>query len=211
MTKQPCNPEKFEQGCAQLGITLSAEQGAQMRLHLELLMKWNRHQNLTAVKSFDDMVVRHLLDCLAIAPFVAGDSLLDVGSGGGFPGLPLAIYLPQIKVTLLDSRARRIAFLRHVCAALCLDNISVVRSRVEEYQPEEKFDTLAARAFASLADILKSTAALHQRGGRLLAMKGRMPAQEIANLDSSWRARTTFQKLRVPFLDAERHLIIIEW
>lgn len=200
---------RLEQGCAQLGISLSATQAERLRGHLALLAKWNRRLNVTAVKH-DDRVVRHLLDSLAIAPFVGG-SLLDIGSGGGFPGMPLAIVNPRLKVTLLDSHGRRIEFLRHVCAALGLDNVSVVRRRVEDYRPAEKFDTLAARAFASLGDTLNATAALHRPGGRLLAMKGRMPAQEIAHLDPPRQKRMTIKKLRVPFLSAERHLIIIEF
>ena len=202
---------KLEEGCARLGVGLSDDQRGRLCGHLQLLAKWNRRLNLTAVSGMDDMVVRHLLDSLAIAPFVRGERLLDVGSGGGFPGVPLAVVLPQLDVTLLDSHGRRIEFLRHVCAVQGLDNISVVRQRVEDYQPAEKFDTLAVRAFASLGDILQSTAALHRPGVRLLAMKGKMPAQEIARLVPPWRERVTVEKLRVPFLSAERHLIIIEF
>lgn len=232
MKKQHCDPDKLEQGCERLGIALSVDQGARLRRHLGLLAKWNRRLNLTSVNGMDDMVVRHLLDSLAIARFVRGRSLLDIGSGGGFPGMPLAIVNPRLKVTLLDSRGRRIEFLRYVRAALSLGNVSVARGRVEDYRPAEKsagsefsrspqgayqgryaqkFDTLAVRAFASLGDTLKATAALHRPGARLLAMKGRMPAREIACLDSRWRERMTVEKLHVPFLAAERHLIIIEF
>ncbi len=203
--------EKLEQGCGRLGIALSAGQGERLRRHLELLAKWNRRLNLTAVRGMDDMVVRHLLDSLAIAPFVRGGSLLDVGSGGGFPGVPLAVVNPALCVTLLDSRGKRVEFLRHACAALGLGNAGVVRGRVEDYRPAEKFDTLAVRALASLGDTLRATAALHRPGVRLLAMKGKMPAREIAALDSPWRARVSVEKLHVPFLSAERHLIIIEF
>ena len=211
MIKQLNSMEKLEPGCEQLGMTLSADQQMRLRGHLELLAKWNCRLNLTAIKGMDDMVVRHVLDSLAIAPFVRGDSLLDLGSGGGFPGLPLAIAHPHWRVTLLDSRARRVAFLRQVCAVLDLDHVSVVQERVENYRPAEKFDTLAARAFASLGDTLRATTALHHPGGCLLAMKGRMSAQEMARLDSPWRERMTFAKLHVPFLSAERHLIMIEF
>ena len=211
MTKQPDSNEKLEPGCEQLGLTLSADQHTRLRGHLALLAKWNRRLNLTAVKSHDDMVVRHVLDSLAIAPFVRGDSLLDIGSGGGFPGLPLAIVHPHWRVTLLDSRARRVAFLRQACAVLDLEQVSVVQERVENYRPAEKFDTLAARAFASLGDTLRATTALHRSGSRLLAMKGRMPTPEIARLEPPWRERMTVAKLCVPFLSAERHLIMIEF
>ena len=204
-------PDKLEQGCERLGIALSADQGARLRRHLALLAKWNRRLNLTSVKGMDDMVVRHLLDSLAIARFVRGQSLLDIGSGGGFPGMPLAVINPQLEVTLLDSRGKRIEFLRYACAALDLGGVSVVRGRVEDYRPAEKFDTLAVRAFASLGETLKATAALHRPGVRLLAMKGRLPVREMAALSDSWRERMIVEKLQVPFLAAERHLIIIEF
>ena len=204
-------PDKLEQGCERLGIALSADQGARLRRHLALLAKWNRRLNLTSVKGMDDMVVRHLLDSLAIARFVRGHSLLDIGSGGGFPGMPLAVINPQLEVTLLDSRGKRIEFLRYACAALDLGGVSVVRGRVEDYRPAQKFDTLAVRAFASLGETLKATAALHRPGVRLLAMKGRLPVREMAALSDSWRERMIVEKLQVPFLAAERHLIIIEF
>ena len=204
-------PDKLEQGCERLGIALSADHGARLRQHLALLAKWNRRLNLTSVTDMDDMVVRHLLDSLAIARFVRGDSLLDIGSGGGFPGMPLAVINPQLEVTLLDSRGKRVEFLRYACAALDLGNASVVRGRVEDYRPAEKFDTLAVRAFASLGETLKATVALHRPGVRLLAMKGRLPVREMAALSDSWRERMIVEKLQVPFLAAERHLIIIEF
>ena len=214
MNARQCNTEKLEQGCRQLGITLSAAQEAQLCGHLELLSKWNRRLNLTAIKSMDDMLVRHLLDCLAIAPFVRGRALLDIGSGGGFPGVPLAIVRPQLKVTLLDSRGKRIEFLRNISAALGLGNVTVVKQRVQDYRPAGKFDTLATRAFASLDHTLKATAGLHRSGCRLLAMKGGFPGPEIACLEPAVRERfidtLAIEKLNVPFLAAERHLIIIE-
>ncbi len=220
---------KLERGCARLGIALSAAQATRLCEHLALLSKWNRRLNLTAITR-DDMVVRHLLDCLAIAPFVRGPALLDVGSGGGFPGVPLAVVMPQLTVTLLDSRGKRIEFLRNVCARLELDNVRLIKQRVEAYRPTEKFDTLATRAFASLGATLNATAALHHPGSRLLAMKGRMPTAELAQIESMSAApitatpmstapkpvapthhRVTIEKLNIPFLAAERHLIIIEF
>ncbi|MGR3914940.1 MAG: 16S rRNA (guanine(527)-N(7))-methyltransferase RsmG [Gammaproteobacteria bacterium] len=198
---------ELEQGCAQLGIALSAAQRERMCAHLELLVKWGRRINLSAVAR-DDMVARHLLDSLSILRFVRGRRLLDVGSGGGFPGIPLAIARPQLQVTLLDSRRKRAAFLRHACAAV--RNVEVAEMRVEDAHECEKFDTLAVRAFAPLAGIVAATAALHHRGCRLLAMKGRRPAREIAEIAPALRARCTVETLNVPFLHAERHLIIIE-
>lgn len=210
MNIQHSNTKKLESGCAQLGVALSASQCALLLRHLELLAKWNRRVNLTALQSGHDMIVRHALDCVAIAPFVHGQSLLDIGSGGGFPGVPLAIVMPEIEVTLLDARAKRVEFLRHVCATLALGNVKVVANRVEDYRPAVKFDTLATRAFASLADTLAATVGLHHRGARLLAMKGRMPTQEIAHLTAPMQQQMRVQKLNVPFLAAQRHLIMID-
>lgn len=215
MKRPQCNTEQLEHGCARLGIPLSGAQAGQLRRHLELLSKWNRRLNLTAINGVDDMVVRHLLDSLAIAPFVRGRSFLDIGSGGGFPGIPLAVVLPHLEVTLLDSRARRIEFLRHASATLGLGNVTLAARRVENYRPREKFDTLATRAFASLEHTLKATAGLQRRGCRLLAMKGRMPGAEIERLAPPMRERLitnlAVKKLNVPFLPAERHLVIIEF
>lgn len=210
MKTKPVAPEKLTQGCAQLGIDLSITQSQQLWQHLGLLMKWNRGMNLTAIRNMDDMVTHHLLDSLSIARFVRGQSLLDIGSGGGFPGVPLAIVHPQWAVTLLDSRDKRSQFLRHVCAVLGLTNVTVVATRVEKYQTVERFDTLTTRAFASVADTWALTSALHQRGSRFLMMKGRLPKQELAQAKVALRAQVNVEKLKVPFLSAERHLLIVE-
>ncbi len=215
MKNPHCNTEQLEQGCGRLGIALSAGQGERLRRHVALLAKWNRRLNLTAIDP-GDMLARHLLDSLAIAPFVRGGALLDIGSGGGFPGLPLAIVMPQLEVTLLDSRGKRAEFLRYARADLGLDNVNVVARRVEDYRPAGKFDTLATRAFASPGDPLTMPAGLHRRGCRLLAMTAKRPERELAGLAAAFpafadlRARATVEKLEVPFLAAERHLIIIE-
>lgn len=216
----------LERGCAGLGVELPARAVERMVAHLELLAQWNRRVNLTAIRDFDAMVIRHLLDSLAIARFVRGESLIDLGSGAGFPGLPLAVAMPQLHVTLLDSRLRRVEFLRAVCAELQLDNAEVARARVEDYRPARKFDTLAARAFAPLGRTLQLTRHLHRPGARLLAMKGRAPDAEIAAVagttavaatvaDAKSGAKTsaaiTVHRLAVPFLRAERHLVVAEF
>ncbi len=209
--QQSICPEKLTQGCAQLEISLSSTQCTRLCRHLELLAQWNRTLNLTAIQNIDDMVTLHLLDSLSIAPFVRGQTILDIGSGGGFPGIPLAVINPEIQVTLIDSRGKRVEFLRYVCATLGLRNVQVAASRVENYQSAEKVDTLATRAFASFKETLRMTAGLHHPGGQLLAMKGRHPAHEIACLDPVLRMRVTVEKLQVPLLDAERHLIIAQF
>lgn len=203
--------EKLARGCARLDLDLSAGQRAQLLAHLKLLAKWNRRFNLTAITELEQMVVLHALDSLAIAKFIAGRNLLDVGSGGGFPGVPLAIALPRLQVTLLDSRGRRVRFLRNAVGELGLANVQVVQSRVETYRPPLKFDTVAARAFAALDHTLQVTDGVLARGGRLLAMKGKTPRAEIAELQPNLRASIRVEKLRVPFLPAARSLIIIEY
>jgi len=211
MMRRECST--LQRGCAQLGVDLPATAARRLLAHLALLEQWNRRFNLTAVRDVDTMVARHLLDSLAVARFVRGDSLIDIGSGAGFPGLPLAVARPQLQVTLLDSRMRRVEFLRAVCAELQLGNVEVVRARVEDYRPARKFDTLTVRAFAPLARTLRLTVNLHRPGARLLAMKGRAPDAEIAaaGVDAAAKSAITVHKLSVPFLRAERHVVIAEF
>ncbi len=201
-------------GCTQLGLDLSAEQRIRLLAHVELLAKWNKRLNLTAIGSGDDMIRYHILDSLAVYRYIKGEQLLDIGSGGGFPGLPLAVVCPNLAVTLLDSRGRRIEFLRYVIAEIGLKNVSVVKSRIEAYRPANKFDTLTARAFSSLSDLIRISKESLTPGARLLAFKGKFPAQEIATLNDELPAlvsQIAVKKLEVPFLNAHRHLIIIDF
>lgn len=213
------NPENLSKGCQQLGITIDAHQQTSLLTHIELLAKWNVALNLTAIKSNNDMISHHILDSLAIQRYVIGNTLLDIGSGGGFPGLPLAIVNPQWQVTLLDSRGKRVEFLRNCVASLALKNVSLVKSRIENYHPGGKFDTLTARAFSSLPKLVRLSQANLGQGTRLLALKGRFPAQEIETMGGElpelspeqMRPRLTVEKLQIPFLQAQRHLIIIDF
>ncbi len=201
-------------GCNRLDIDTSVEQRVQLLQHVTLLARWNKRLNLTAIRSADDMISHHILDSLAGCRYVKGNRLLDIGSGGGFPGLPLAIVDPNRAVTLLDSRGKRVEFLRYVVAQIGLKNVSVIKSRIEDYQPAEKFDTLTARAFSSLSELLRLSKGNRPPGTRLLAFKGRLPAEEIASLndESPELARQlTVEKLAVPFLQAHRHLITIDF
>lgn len=202
-------------GAAQLGIALGHEQAERLAHFAALLLKWNAVHNLTAIDRPDDVVPLHLLDALSILPEI--DSLadaralrvLDVGAGGGLPGVPLAIVRPQWRFHLIDKVQKKAAFLRQVRAELHLANVEVVHARVEAWQPAERFDAIVARAFASLADLVASTRHLLAPGGVWLAMKGAVPHQEVAALPKDARVRRTV-KLRVPLLDAQRHLIILE-
>ncbi len=199
------------EGCDALGISLSAAQQEKLIDHIDLLAKWNKRLNLTAITARDDMIVQHILDSLAIHPHIVGDQVLDVGSGAGFPGIPLAIVFPDLQITLLDSRGKRVTFLRHVATTLGLGNISLVNSRLEDYRPPSKFDTLTARAFSSLPDLIKLSQGVIADGTRVLGMKGKYPKEEIASLEREIRNKLTVHKLGVPFLNAQRNLIIIDF
>ncbi len=209
------NIEKLVKGCEQLGIFIDTDQQAKLLIHIKLLAKWNKSVNLTAICSIDDMISHHILDSLAINKYIAGNSFLDIGTGGGFPGLPLAIVNPELEVTLLDSRGKRIEFLRNAVSVIGLNNVSLSKSRIEDYRPQEKFGTLAARAFSSLGELVRLGEGNLTRGTRLLALKGRYPHQEIAALRAQWpeeeRNKLTVEKLDVPFMEAQRHLIIIDF
>lgn len=174
--------------------------------YLALLQKWNRAYNLSAVRDPLQMVSRHLLDSLVILPFIEAERLLDVGSGAGLPGIPLALARPGLQVTLLDSNGKKCCFQRQVVLEMGLDNVEVVESRVEAYRPAEPFAQIVSRAFSELARFVELTRPLLAPGGRLLAMKGRLDQNELAEI-SPERAKLHVHPLTVPGLDAERHLL----
>ncbi len=203
---------KLRHGLAELGQTLP--EGAEQKLlrFLELLQHWNRTINLTAVREIDDMVATHLLDSLAIRQWLAGDRILDVGSGAGLPGIPLAIAEPQRSFILLDSAAKRCRFLTQAILELGLANVRVENRRVEDYlvtsEQVPSFTTITARAFSSLEKFLAVAGHLLADRGSLLAMKGKMPQDELKVLPEGWRLRH-IDKLVIPGLVAERHLLIL--
>ena len=181
--------------------------------YLALLARWNATYNLTAIRDPRQMVVLHLLDSLAMAPFLAGAaqagaSLADLGTGPGLPGIPLAIARPGLQVTLVESNGKKARFLREAARQLKLGNASVVESRIEAFDAPGRFDAITARALATLPLILQLGGHLLQPQGRLLAMKGVVPDDEIAALPAGWRVAAV-HPLRVPGLDAERHLVEI--
>src|SRR3990172_1133131 len=179
--------QQLAQGALQLGFTLPA--GAQQRLleNLALLQKWNRVYNLTAVREAPRMVRQHLLDSLAAAPHVAAANLLDVGSGAGLPGIPLALALPDSRVTLLDSNHKKAAFLRQAVMELQLTNAEVVCERAESWTPLAPFDVVISRAFSDLAELVVLAGRHLAERGRLVAMKGVHPYEEIAQLPQRWQ------------------------
>lgn len=196
-------------GLDALGIPVEADARARLLDYLDLLAKWNRSYNLTAVREPGRMVNVHLLDSLAILPYVRGPRIADVGSGAGLPGIPLAIVRPQWDFVLLDSNIKKVRFMRQAVMELGLERVSVEHVRVESYRPGEPFDTVVSRAFAAIADFIRVAGALTGRHGRLLAMKGRFPADELGTLPADWRQRAVYQ-LQIPGLDAERHLVELE-
>lgn len=196
-------------GLAALQLSLTEAQQRQLQAFIALLEKWNRSFNLTAVEGAEAMIVNHLLDSLSILPFIKGEQVLDVGSGAGLPGLPLAVARPDWQFVLLDSNGKKTRFIQQVVLELKLPNISVVKSRIEEYRPERAFDTVISRAFSSLVEFAEACRAICGPQTRLLAMKGLYPSAELKAL-----ARTDYTaevvKLEVPGLAAERHLVSLQ-
>jgi 16S rRNA (guanine527-N7)-methyltransferase len=175
-----------------------------------LLDRWNRIYNLTSVRGIEQMVGAHLLDSLAALTYVQGSRVIDVGTGGGLPGVPLALACPEKHFVLLDSNAKKTRFVQQAVIELALDNITVVHGRVEAFQGKKPFDTVMTRAFSTLSDTLVQTAHLIAPGGRLLAWKGRFPVEELKCLSQSQGHSTqhcTIISLRVPGIEAERHLV----
>lgn len=202
--------EELAQGAQTLGVTLTATQHELLLGYLALLIKWNKAYNLTAVRNPDEMVSRHLLDSLSVVPFVAeyGDNWLDVGSGGGMPGIPLAILFPERRFTLLDSNGKKTRFLTQVKLELKLNNLDVIHSRVEEYRPERPFSGICSRAFSSLQDFTDWTRHLGDSATHWLAMKGVQPDDELQALPADFRMQSC-DVLKVPGCQGQRHLLIL--
>lgn len=195
-------------GAAQLGIELSDLQATQLIRLLDELDDWNQRMNLTAIRERGAQITKHLLDSLSVQPFLQGERVLDVGTGAGFPGLPLAIVNPQRQFTLLDSTAKKLKFIEHAAALLSLPNVQTVHTRAENFRPPERFDIVVSRAVGPIEQFVKWAGHLCVGGGRLLAMKGRDPAAELAKLPSGWKV-AAIHRLNVPALDEERHLVEI--
>ena len=202
-------PQPLRRGLLALGVGLSDAQIERLERYLALLEKWNRVYNLTAIREPERMVTHHLLDSLAILPHVRGPRVLDVGSGAGLPGIPLAIASPALAVTLLDSSHKKAAFLQQAVAELQLANATVVTARVESWQTDTRYDAIVSRAFADLGDFASAAARLLAPGGTIAAMKGVHPHDEIERLPAGFRVHEVL-KLDVPLLDAERHLVLVE-
>ena len=195
-------------GLKALGIALPAGAEAALLAYVELLVRWNQAYNLTAVRDPAEMVSRHLLDSLAILPFVSGPDLADVGTGAGLPGIPLAVARPDLKFTLVDSNGKKTRFVTQAMAELKLANVTVVQARTEAWQPAAPFAQVVSRAFASLGDFARLAGGLAIPGGTLLAMKGADPKDEMGALPAGFRV-VKVHPLKVPGLGAERCLVEI--
>lgn len=192
-------------GARALGIDLSSAQQQKLLDYVGLLNKWNKAYNLTAVREPTEMVVRHLLDSLSVLPYVQATEIIDVGTGAGIPGIPLAIALPSLKVTLLDSNGKKTRFARQAALELGLTNVEVVQARAEQYR--NATPQVISRAFASLPDMLEVAGPLLAPGGRMLAMKAALTDVEMAGVQAPWQAQRI--TLKVPGLDERRQLIIL--
>lgn len=196
---------ELESGLSELGLEIALADP--LLAYLALLHRWNQTYNLTAIRDPREMLVKHLLDSLAMHAHLAGiDTLADLGTGPGLPGIPLAIALPRLQVTLVESNGKKARFLREAVRQLQLDNVKVAESRIEAFDARGQFDAITARALASLPLILELGGHLLMPTGRLLAMKGVLPFDEIAALPAGWQLLAT-HSLQVPGLEAERHLV----
>lgn len=200
---------RLASGCEQLGLNLSESQQQTIRAYLENLLKWNKAYNLTAIRDPDDMVIKHLLDSLSIVPYVKGHRILDVGTGPGLPGIPASICEPDRHWTLIDSNGKKTRFLVQMKAELKLDNVSVIKGRIEALPTHQRFDTITSRAFSSLQNFVGVCLPLLEEGGELLAMKGLVPEDEIEALQQQ-ALDIRIQPLNVPYLHEERHLIVVK-
>jgi 16S rRNA (guanine527-N7)-methyltransferase len=198
----------LRQGIAGMSVALPAAAIQQFADYLALLVKWNRVYNLTAVRDEASLVTHHVLDCLAVVEHLPAGNVVDVGSGAGLPGIPIAIACPGRPVTLVDSSQKKTAFLKQVIAELDLSGANVVTKRVEAYRPAELFRTVISRAFSDLTSFVKLAGHLCATDGMLIAMKGLDPGDEVKDLPSSWQVSSTV-RLEVPQLQASRHLLFL--
>jgi 16S rRNA (guanine527-N7)-methyltransferase len=193
-------------GAAQLGIPLSTAQAGQMLRLLDELDDWNQRMNLTAIRERGQQITKHLLDSLAVHGHLRGDQVADIGTGAGFPGLPLAVALPEHHFTLIDSTAKKLKFVEHAAQTLGLRNVQTVHTRAENFRPKERFDAVVSRAVGPIETFVTWSGHLCVGGGRLLAMKGRYPTDELAHIPSGWKLAEV-HRLNIPGLDEQRHLV----
>ncbi len=195
---------QLERGISDASLVMRPSQIEQLMAFLQLMVKWNRVYNLSAIKEPEEMVSLHLLDSLSVLPFLHGKRCIDVGTGAGLPGLPLAIAKPEVEFVLLDSNSKKTRFIQQVCIELGLKNVEPLHERVENYNPEQKFDTVIARALSALPNLLTKTRHLLLDGGKLLAMKSK-ETDELVRDDFQF---DEVKALNIAGLDATRNLVI---
>lgn len=200
--------QKLTQGLEQLSLEISESTREQLLAYVGLLVKWNKAYNLTAIRDPEQMIIRHLLDSLSVLAFLDDKNMLDVGSGGGMPGIILAICKPNTHYTLLDSNGKKTRFLQQVKTQLQLNNVDVIQSRAENYSPPELFDRIISRAFTALDNMVDWCGPLLSEQGLFVAMKGTYPEPEQKPLPEGWEVKNV-QAIAVPFIDEQRHLVTI--
>ena len=199
--------EKLKSGITLLGEDPDEHPLESYLVYLEELIRWNKAYNLTAIQDIEAMITRHILDSLSILPYINGDRCLDVGTGAGLPGMVLAYARPDSQWVLLDSQVKKVRFLQHILQTQKPDNVTVVHSRVEDYQPDQLFTSIVTRAVSSLSEFYGMTAHLKDKNCQLMAMKGKFPEQELSAIQD---VEYKVHELKVPGLDPDRFLIIIK-
>ena len=199
----------LEDGIYELGLEDRLAGDDRLMEYITELMNWNRIYNLTSVRKPTEIVTRHILDSLSILPHLSGSRVLDIGTGAGLPGIPLAIACPEREFVLLDSSSKKLRFVQQTLAILKLDNVTLEHRRIEDYQPQQRFDSVMCRAFSELREIYRHASRLCNGKGRILAMKGIYPVAEIESLDDRQVIEQVIS-LAVPGLGAERHLVCMQ-
>lgn len=201
------HPEDLlEDGLYELGLDEQLAGDDRLMEFITELMNWNRIYNLTSVRKPTEIVTRHILDSLTVLPYLHGRRVLDIGTGAGLPGIPLAVAAPEREFTLLDSSSKKLRFVQQTLAIITLDNVTLENRRIEDYQPEERFDTIICRAFSDLQELHRHASRLTAQDGRILAMKGVYPMTEIECLEDKDVVDEVIP-LKVPGMDAQRHLV----
>jgi 16S rRNA (guanine527-N7)-methyltransferase len=200
----------LQTAASQLGVALSEDQPAKLIRLLDELDDWNQRMNLTAIRERPQQITKHLLDSLSIQPFLRGQRIADMGTGAGFPGLPLALVNPDKHFTLIDSVAKKLRFVDHAAQTMGLSNVVTLHARAEAIKVDraQRFDCVVARAVGQIAMLVETTGHLLASGGRILAMKGKHPEEELKALPNGWKV-AEIRKLSIPGLDEERHLVEI--
>ncbi len=198
--------ERLRQGTEELNLDLDQATLDKLLVYLNLIGKWNKVFNLTAIRKPEEMLTHHLLDSLAVLPYLTPGNLLDIGSGAGLPGIPVALARPDISVVMLDSNSKKTRFIQQAIVELGLSNAEVVHSRVEDYTVDKGFDTVISRAFSSLSQFVEGAIPLLGERGRFLAMKGKYPDDELAAVQELAEV-IAVHRLEVPYLDSQRHLV----